>query len=88
MADGAFDISRWGMTAMKWACTADRNVYGVEEEIPYWRIVGERGAVRGDKMIEQNVQEEKLTAEGHTFEATGHDRFAGIKVTDYKAKLV
>ena len=65
-----------------------RNVYGVEEEIPYWRIVGERGAVRGDKMIEQNVQEEKLTAEGHTFEATGHDRFAGIKVTDYKAKLV
>ena len=63
-------------------------MYGVEEEIPYWRIVGERGAVRGDKMIEQNVQEEKLTAEGHTFEATGHDRFAGIKVTDYKAKLV
>ena len=69
-------------------CYRGCNVYGVEEEIPYWRIVGERGAVRGDKMIEQNVQEEKLTAEGHTFEATGHDRFAGIKVTDYKAKLV
>ena len=69
--------------SIRWPATTDDGV-----EIPYWRIVGERGAVRGDKMIDQKVQEEKLTAEGHAFEATGHDRFAGIKVTDYKAKLV
>ncbi len=56
-------------------------------EIPYWRIVGDRGAVRGDKMIEQAVQEEKLKAEGHAFISAGHDRFAGIKVEDWKKKL-
>ena len=69
--------------SIRWpATTAD----GVE--IPYWRIVGERGAVRGDKMIDQKVQEEKLTAEGHTFESTGHGIFTGIKVEGYKEKLV
>ena len=73
--------------SIRWPATTT-NVYGVEVEIPYWRIVGERGAVRGDKMIEQAAQEEKLKAEGHEFEATGHDRFAGIKVSGYKEKLV
>ena len=57
-------------------------------EIPYWRIVGERGAVRGDKMIEQAVQEEKLKAEGMTFASAGHGIFTGIKVDGYKDKLV
>ena len=58
------------------------------EEIPYWRIVGERGAVRGDKMIEQSVQEEKLKAEGMEFIPAGHGIFSGIKVDGYKDKLV
>ena len=57
-------------------------------EIPYWRIVGERGAVRGDKMIEQSVQEEKLKEEGHEFVPAGHGIFSGIKVDGYKDKLV
>jgi addiction module RelB/DinJ family antitoxin len=57
-------------------------------EIPYWRIVGERGAVRGDKMIEQSVQEEKLKAEGMEFVSAGHGIFSGIKVDGYKDKLV
>ncbi len=57
-------------------------------EIPYWRIVGERGAVRGDKMIEQSVQEEKLKAEGQEFAPSGHGIFTGIKVDGYKDKLV
>ena len=57
-------------------------------EIPYWRIVGERGAVRGDKMIEQAVQEEKLKAEGQEFAPSGHGIFTGIKVDGYKDKLV
>ncbi len=57
-------------------------------EIPYWRIVGERGAVRGDKMIEQSVQEEKLKAEGLDFVAAGHGKFTGIKVDGYKKKLM
>ena len=56
-------------------------------EIPYWRIVGERGAVRGDKMIEQAVQEEKLKNEGHEFIPAGHGIFSGIKVDGYKDKL-
>ena len=56
--------------------------------IPYWRIVGERGAVRGDKMIEQSVQEEKLKEEGHEFVPAGHGIFSGIKVDGYKDKLV
>lgn len=58
------------------------------EEIPYWRIVGERGAVRGDKMIEQAAQEEKLKAEGMEFVPAGHGIFSGIKVDGYKDKLV
>ena len=37
--------------SIRWPATTT-NVYGVEVEIPYWRIVGDRGAVRGDKMIE------------------------------------
>ena len=41
---------------------------GGEISIPYWCIVVERGAVRGDKMVEQATQEAKLVAEGHTFE--------------------
>lgn len=57
-------------------------------EIPYWRIVGDRGAVRGDKMIEQSVQEEKLKAEGHAFISAGHSIFTGIKVDGWKEKLV
>ena len=57
-------------------------------EIPYWRIIGERGAVRGDKMIEQAAQEEKLKAVGHTFVSAGHGIFTGIKVDGYKDKLV
>ena len=57
-------------------------------EIPYWRIVGERGAVRGDKMIEQSVQEEKLKEEGQEFTPSGHGIFTGIKVDGYKDKLV
>lgn len=61
---------------------------GEEIEIPYWRIVGERGAVRGDKMIAMDVQKEKLAAEGFEFESAGHGIFTGIKVTDYKSKLV
>ena len=61
---------------------------GEEVEIPYWRIVGERGAVRGDKMIEQSVQEEKLKVEGHEFVNAGHGIFSGIKVEGYKEKLV
>ena len=69
--------------SIRWPATTDDGV-----EIPYWRIVGERGAVRGDKMIEQSVQEEKLKAEGHTFESTGHGIFTGIKVEGYKEKLV
>ena len=69
--------------SIRWPATTDDGA-----EIPYWRIVGERGAVRGDKMIEQSVQEEKLTAEGHTFESAGHGIFTGIKVSGYKEKLV
>ena len=56
-------------------------------EIPYWRVVGERGAVRGDKMIKQEVQEEKLKAEGLEFVSAGHGIFSGIKVDGYKNKL-
>ena len=33
--------------SIRWPATTT-NVYGVEVEIPYWRIVGERGAVRAD----------------------------------------
>lgn len=61
---------------------------GTVIKIPYWRIVSERGAVRGDKMIEQSVQEEMLKAEGHTFIASGHGIFSGIKVDGWKEKLV
>ena len=68
--------------SIRWPATKDDGT-----EIPYWRIVGDRGAVRGDKMIEQAVQEEKLKAEGHAFISAGHDRFAGIKVEDWKKKL-
>ncbi len=57
-------------------------------QIPYWRIVGERGAVRGDKMIKQDVQEEKLKEEGLAFVSAGHGTFTGIKVDGYKSKLV
>jgi DNA-damage-inducible protein J len=57
-------------------------------QIPYWRIVGERGAVRGDKMIKQAVQEEKLKDEGLAFVSAGHGTFTGIKVDGYKSKLV
>ena len=69
--------------SIRWPATTDDGV-----EIPYWRIVGERGAVRGDKMIEQSVQEEKLKAEGHEFVNAGHGIFTGIKVSGYKEKLV
>ena len=95
----AGSLSRW--SDMEAKLTAD---YGVEvtrpqnirwpaaandgTEIPYWRIVGERGAVRGDKMIEQAVQEEKLKAEGMEFVPAGHGIFSGIKVDGYKDKLV
>ena len=61
---------------------------GAELEIPYWRIVGDRGAVKGDKMIEMAVQQEKLAAEGHEFVSAGHGIFTGIKVDGYKEKLV
>ena len=95
----AGSLSRW--SDMEAKLTAE---YGVEvtrpqnirwpaaandgTEIPYWRIVGERGAVRGDKMIEQAVQEEKLKAEGMEFVPAGHGIFSGIKVDGYKDKLV
>jgi len=69
--------------SIRWPATTDDGV-----EIPYWRIVGERGAVRGDKMIEQSVQEEKLKVEGHEFVNAGHGIFSGIKVEGYKEKLV
>ena len=69
--------------SIRWPVTTDDGV-----EIPYWRIVGERGAVRGDKMIEQSVQEAKLKAEGLEFESAGHGIFTGIKVSGYKEKLV
>ena len=68
---------------IRWPATKDDGT-----EIPYWRIVGERGAVRGDKMIDMDVQKEKLTAEGHAFESAGHGIFTGIKVEGYKEKLV
>ena len=61
---------------------------GEEISIPYWRIVGERGAVRGDKMIDIDLQKERLTAEGHEFAPAGHGIFTGIKVQDYKHKLI
>ena len=61
---------------------------GAELEIPYWRIVGDRGSVKGDKMIEMAVQQEKLAAEGHEFVSAGHGIFTGIKVDGYKEKLV
>ena len=69
--------------SIRWPDTTDDGV-----EIPYWRIVGERGAMRGDKMIDMDVQKEKLTAEGHAFESAGHGIFTGIKVEGYKEKLV
>ena len=68
---------------IRWPATTEDGT-----EIPYWRIVGERGAVRGDKMIDMDVQKAKLEAEGHTFESAGHGIFTGIKVAGYKAKLV
>ena len=61
---------------------------GAELEIPYWRIVGDRGSVKGEKMIEMAVQQEKLAAEGHEFVSAGHGIFTGIKVDGYKEKLV
>ena len=69
--------------SIRWPATTDDGV-----EIPYWRIVGERGAVRGDKMIDMDVQKEKLKAEGHEFVNAGHGIFSGIKVEGYKEKLV
>ena len=69
--------------SIRWPATKDDGT-----EIPYWRIVGDRGAVRGDKMIEQSVQEEKLKAEGHAFITAGHGIFTGIKVDSWKEKLV
>ena len=69
--------------SIRWPATKDDGT-----EIPYWRIVGDRGAVRGDKMIEQAVQEEKLKAEGHAFISAGHGIFTGIKVDGWKEKLV
>ena len=69
--------------SIRWPATKDDGT-----EIPYWRIVGDRGAVRGDKMIEQSVQEEKLKAEGHAFVSAGHGIFTGIKVDGWKEKLV
>ena len=69
--------------SIRWPATTEAG-----EAIPYWRIVGERGAVRGDKMIEQSVQEEKLKVEGHEFVNAGHGIFSGIKVEGYKEKLV
>lgn len=73
--------------SVRWPATT-ANVYGVEVDIPYWRIVSDRGAVRGDKMIKQAVQEEKLKAEGHKFVSAGHGIFTGIKVEGWKEKLV
>ena len=58
------------------------------EEIPYWRVISDRGAVRGDKMIEKEVQEAKLAEEGHGFVPAGHGKFSGIKVENYKDKLM
>ena len=57
--------------------------------IPYWRVVSERGAVRGDpETCSRELQEEMLKTEGHTFVESGHGVFSGIKVADYKHKLV
>ena len=58
------------------------------EPVPYWRIVTERGAVRGDAFITKETQEEKLKKEGHAFIPAGHGIFTGIKVEGYKKKLV
>ncbi|MBR4206319.1 MAG: type II toxin-antitoxin system RelB/DinJ family antitoxin [Clostridia bacterium] len=58
------------------------------EAIPYWRVVTERGAVRDDKACTKELQEEMLKREGHAFVSAGHDRFSGIKVENYKKKLV
>lgn len=69
--------------SIRWPATKEDGT-----EIPYWRIVGDRGAVRGDKMIEMDVQKAKLEAEGHTFIDAGHGIFTGIKVEDWKKKLV
>ena len=58
------------------------------EPVPYWRVVTERGAVRGDAFITKEAQEEKLKKEGHAFIPAGHGIFTGIKVEGYKKKLV
>ncbi|MBQ3814938.1 MAG: type II toxin-antitoxin system RelB/DinJ family antitoxin [Clostridia bacterium] len=58
------------------------------EPVPYWRVVTERGAVRGDAFITKEAQEEKLKKEGHAFIPAGHGIFSGIKVEGYRKKLV
>ena len=48
------------------------------ESIPYWRIVTERGAVRGDDLCEKEIQEEKLKEEGNAFVPAVQGIFSGI----------
>ncbi len=57
--------------------------------IPYWRVVSERGAVRGTPGIcTKELQEAMLRAEGYILEEAGHGIFTGLKVAGYKDKLV
>lgn len=57
--------------------------------IPYWRVVTERGAVRGTPGIcPKDLQEGMLRAEGYVLEEAGHGTFSGLKVAGYKDKLV
>ena len=57
--------------------------------IPYWRVVTERGAVRGTPGIcAKDLQEGMLRAEGYVLEKAGHGTFTGLKVAGYKDKLV
>ena len=62
------------------------NVEGLA--IPYWRVVTDRGAVRADASCSKELREEMLKAEGHAFVPAGHGIFTGIKVADYKSKIV
>ena len=57
--------------------------------IPYWRVVTERGAVRGyEGICSKELQEGMLRAEGYELVEVGHGIFTGLKVADYKSKLV
>ena len=57
--------------------------------IPYWRVVSERGAVRGTPGIcTKELQEGMLRAEGYILETAGHGTFTGLKAAGYKDRLV